>query len=93
MIMNHTALINAWAIPGAVESYGNSAYQVVGTQSAADWLSSVTGSVVNATSATTSAIISAGGIPQVQLFGFYNVTLQGYQGHVIPVVIAVLIMP
>jgi len=92
MIMNHTALINAWAIPGAVESYGNSAYQVVGTQSAADWLSSVTGSVVNATSATTSAIISAGGIPQVQLFGFYNVTLQGYQGHVIPVVIAVLIM-
>ena len=41
---------------------------------------------------TVSDIIATGHIPQVQLFGFYNVTLQGYQGHVIPVVVAVFIM-
>ena len=92
MIMNHTSLINAWSIPGAVKAFGNAAYQIVGTQSAADWLTSVTGKTVEAAAATSSAILAAGGIPQVQLFGFYNVTLQGYQGHVIPVVIAVLIM-
>ena len=92
MIMNHTSLINAWSIPGAVKAFGNAAYQIVGTQSAADWLTSVTGKTVEAAAATSSAIMAAGGIPQVQLFGFYNVTLQGYQGHVIPVVIAVLIM-
>ncbi len=92
MIMNHTSLINAWSIPDAVKAFGNAAYQIVGTQSAADWLTSVTGKTVDAAAATSGAIMSAGGIPQVQLFGFYNVTLQGYQGHVIPVVIAVLIM-
>jgi len=74
MIMNHTGLINAWDIPGAVEKLGSAAYQLVGPSGAVD------------------EIIAAGGIPQVQLFGFYNVTLQGYQGHVIPVVIAVFIM-
>ena len=74
MIMNHTALINAWNIPGAIEKYGDAAYQLVGAN----------GSV--------SDIIANGYIPQVQLFGFYNVTLQGYQGHVIPVVVAVFIM-
>lgn len=92
MIMNHTSLINAWSIPGAVKAFGNAAYQIVGTQSAADWLTSVTGKTVDAAAATSGAIMAAGGVPQVQLFGFYNVTLQGYQGHVIPVVIAVLIM-
>ncbi len=74
MIMNHTALINAWNIPGAIEKFGESAYQLVG---------------VNGTAGD---IIASGHIPQVQLFGFYNVTLQGYQGHVIPVVVAVFIM-
>ena len=74
MIMNHTGLINAWNIPGAVEQFGDAAYQLVGAN----------GSV--------SDIIASGHIPQVQLFGFYNVTLQGYQGHVIPVVVAVFIM-
>ena len=74
MIMNHTALINAWNIPGAVETYGDAAYQLVGANG------------------TVSDIIASGHIPQVQLFGFYNVTLQGYQGHVIPVVVAVFIM-
>ena len=74
MIMNHTGLINAWNIPGAVENFGDAAYQLVGAN----------GSV--------SDIIASGHIPQVQLFGFYNVTLQGYQGHVIPVVVAVFIM-
>ena len=92
MIMNHTALMNAWSIPGAVQQLGDTAYQIVGSQSAAQWLSSATGTAVDAAHATASAIMAAGGIPQVQLFGFYNVTLQGYQGHVIPVVIAVFIM-
>ena len=74
MIMNHTGLINAWNIPGAVESYGDAAYQLVGANG------------------TVADIIASGHIPQVQLFGFYNVTLQGYQGHVVPVVVAVFIM-
>ncbi len=81
MIMNHTALINAWNIPGAA------GYLTVGTDAAASAIG-----VSSAAEATTSAIISAGYVPQVELFGFYNVTLQGYQGHVIPVVIAVLLM-
>ena len=75
MIMNHTGLINAWNIPGAIETFGDSAYQLVG-----------------ATNGTVGDIIATGHIPQVQLFGFYNVTMQGYQGHVIPVVVAVFIM-
>ncbi len=92
MIANHTALINAWSIPGAIEKFGGSAYQVVGSQAAATWLSAQTGSAVTAAEATSDAIMAAGGIPQVTLFGAYNVTLQGYQGHVIPIVIAVFVM-
>lgn len=92
MIMNHTSLINAWNIPGAVQKLGDTAYQVVGSQAAADFITTATGSATDAAKATTDAIIAAGGIPQVQLFGVYNVTLQGYQGHVIPVVIAVFLM-
>lgn len=81
MIANHTALINAWNIPGAA------GYLTVGTDAAAQAIG-----VGSAAQATTQAIIDAGFVPQVQLFGFYNVTLQGYQGHVIPIVIAVLVM-
>ncbi len=92
MIMNHTALINAWNIPTAVQTFGDAAYQIVGSETAAAWLTSVTGTAVDAAGATCSAIIAAGGVPQVELFGFYTVTLQGYQGHVIPVIIAVLLM-
>jgi PTS system sucrose-specific IIC component len=92
MIANHTALINAWSIPGAIEKFGSSAYQVVGSQAAAAWLSAQTSSAVTAAEATSDAIMAAGGIPQVTLFGAYNVTLQGYQGHVIPIVIAVFVM-
>ncbi|MGI6756028.1 MAG: glucose PTS transporter subunit IIA [Atopobiaceae bacterium] len=92
MIANHTALVNAWSIPGAVQKLGDAAYQVVGSQSAAAWLSSLTGTQVTTAGATADAIIAAGGIPQVTLFGVYNVTLQGYQGHVIPIVIAVFVM-
>lgn len=92
MVMNHTGLMNAWSIPDAVERFGTAAYQIVGSDTAARWLTEVTGQAVEAAGASASAIIGAGGIPQVQLFGFYNVTLQGYQGHVIPVVVAVFIM-
>lgn len=92
MIMNHTALINAWNIPAAVQKFGNAAYQTVGSQAAADFITNATGTATTAAKATTDAIIAAGGVPQVQLFGIYNVTLQGYQGHVIPVVIAVFVM-
>ncbi len=87
MIMNHTGLMNAWSIPGAVEKFGTAAYQVVGSDAAAQVLG-----LGSAAEATAGAIMGAGYIPQVQLFGFYNVTLQGYQGHVIPVVVAVFIM-
>ena len=87
MIMNHTGLMNAWSIPGAIEKFGNAAYQVVGSDAAAQVLN-----LGSAAEATAGAIMGAGYIPQVQLFGFYNVTLQGYQGHVIPVVVAVFIM-
>ncbi|MBQ9059321.1 MAG: PTS glucose transporter subunit IIA [Atopobiaceae bacterium] len=87
MIMNHTGLVNAWNIPGAVESLGQSAYQVVGSDAAAQALG-----LGSAAEATAGAIMGAGYIPQVNLFGIYNVTLQGYQGHVIPVVVAVFIM-
>ncbi len=96
MIMNHTALINAWNLPGV------SGYYVVGTQQAADFINGVNAATylpeiaaekaVTAATATESAIIAAGGAPQVSLFGVIPVTLQGYQGHVIPVVIAVFLM-
>jgi len=81
MIMNHTSLMNAWSIPGA------QGYLVVGSQQAATTLG-----LDSAAAATSDAIMAANYVPQVQLFGFYNVNLQGYQGHVIPVVIAVLLM-
>ncbi|MDO4403542.1 MAG: glucose PTS transporter subunit IIA [Atopobiaceae bacterium] len=81
MIMNHTGLINAWNIPGAAGKL------FVGSPEAMQVLG-----VSTATEASTGAIISAGYIPQVQLFGILPVTLQGYQGHVIPVVVAVWLM-
>ena len=81
MIMNHTGLINAWSIPGAA------GYLTVGTDAAAKAIG-----VASAAEATTDAIIGAGYVPQVELLGFLNVTLQGYQGHVIPVIVAVFIM-
>lgn len=96
MIMNHTALINAWNIPGAAGNY------VVGTQAAADFVNASNAATylpevaaekaVTAATATSDAIIAAGGVPQVSLFGVIPVTLQGYQGHVIPVVVAVFLM-
>ena len=95
MIMNHTSLLNAWNIPGAVEAAtekGLNAYQVIGTQSAADFITQMTGTATTADAATQAAITAAGGIPQVSLFGILPVTLQGYQGHVIPVVVAVFLM-
>lgn len=55
MIMVHTDLVNAWAVPGLVAA-GQS-------------------------------------IPQAEAwFGLYNINLTGYQGHVIPVIIAVWFM-
>ncbi len=80
MIMNHTGLMNAWSIPGAL------GYLVVGSDAAAQTLG------IAATEASADAIMAAGYVPQVQLLGFLNVTLQGYQGHVIPVVVAVFLM-
>ena len=81
MIMNHTGLINAWNIPSAA------GYLTVGSAEAMSTLG-----VSTAAEASTSAIIGAGYVPQVQLFGILPVTLQGYQGHVIPVVVAVFLM-
>lgn len=95
MIMNHTSLMNAWSIPGlvdAAEKGGYNAYQVIGSPAAADFITKITGTATTAAEASQGAITAAGGIPQVQLLGFLNVTLQGYQGHVIPVVVAVFLM-
>ncbi len=92
MIMNHTGLINAWSLSGV------SGYYVVGSQQAADFINEYNAATflepatVDAAGATTDAIIAAGGAPQVSLFGMIPVTLQGYQGHVIPVVVAVFLM-
>lgn len=48
--------------------------------------------LVDATN-TVASITAAGNIPQVSIIpGVYNVSLTGYQGHVIPVVIAVFVM-
>ena len=80
MVMNHTALINAWNIPGASGSL------IVGSSQAASTLG------VEASKATTDAIIAAGYVPQAELFPGFAVNLQGYQGHVIPVIVAVFIM-
>ena len=93
MIMNHTGLINAWSLPA-----DRSMYFVVGSEKAAEFINAhnaatfIDPSVVDASGATADAIIAAGGAPQVSLFGLLNVTLQGYQGHVIPVVVAVFLM-
>ena len=93
MIMNHTGLINAWNLSGV------KGYYVVGTQQAADFINQYNAETfinpaepITAAGATSDAIIAAGGAPQVSLFGMIPVTLQGYQGHVIPVVVAVLLM-
>lgn len=59
MIAKHTALINARNIPGAA------GYLTVGTKAAASAIV-----VKSAAEATTSAIINAGYVPQIQLFGF-----------------------
>ena len=93
MIMNHTGLINAWSLPA-----DKSMYFVVGSEKAANFINEYNASTfldpqtVDAAGATTDAIIAAGGAPQVSLFGASPVTLQGYQGHVIPVVVAVFLM-
>ena len=93
MIMNHTALMNAWDIPAALQKFGSAAYQIVGSSGAGQWLTLATGTPFSAATASSSAIMSAGGIPQVALVpGVVNVTLQGYQGHVIPAVVAVWLM-
>jgi len=84
MIMNHTGLMNAWSIPGS-----NGAL-IVGSDLAAQTLG------VPAAEASADAIMAANYLPQVALIPgvplLGAVPLQGYQGHVIPVVIAVFLM-
>ena len=84
MIMNHTGLMNAWSIPGT-----NGAL-IVGSDLAAQTLG------VPAAEASADAIMAANYLPQVALIPgvplLGAVPLQGYQGHVIPVVIAVFLM-
>ena len=84
MIMNHTGLMNAWSIPGS-----NGAL-IVGSDLAAQTLG------VSASEASADAIMAANYLPQVALIPgvplLGAVPLQGYQGHVIPVVIAVFLM-
>ena len=85
MIMNHTGLMNAWSIPGSLGSL------IVGSQAAADTLG-----LASAADATAGAIMGANYLPQVALIPgvplLGAVPLQGYQGHVIPVVVAVFLM-
>ena len=85
MIMNHTGLMNAWSIPGSAGSL------IVGSEAAAKTLG-----LASASEATASAIMGANYLPQVALIPgvplLGAVPLQGYQGHVIPVVVAVFIM-
>lgn len=84
MIMNHTGLMNAWSIPGSAGAL------IVGSDAAAQTLG------VSAAEASADAIMAAGYLPQVALIPgvplFGAVPLQGYQGHVIPVVVAVFLM-
>ncbi len=84
MIMNHTGLMNAWNIPGS------SGALIVGSDAAAQALG------IPAAEASADAIMAAGYLPQVALIPgvplFGAVPLQGYQGHVIPVVVAVFLM-
>ncbi len=85
MIMNHTGLMNAWSIPGSLGSL------IVGSDAAAKTLG-----LASASEATAGAIMGANYLPQVALIPglplLGAVPLQGYQGHVIPVVVAVFIM-
>ena len=85
MIMNHTGLMNAWSIPGSLGSL------IVGSDAAAQTLG-----LASASEATAGAIMGANYLPQVALIPglplLGAVPLQGYQGHVIPVVVAVFIM-
>ena len=84
MIMNHTGLMNAWSIPGTLGSL------IVGSDAAAKTLG------VTAAEASADAIMAANYLPQVALIPglplLGAVPLQGYQGHVIPVVVAVFLM-
>ncbi|MDO4536845.1 MAG: glucose PTS transporter subunit IIA [Coriobacteriales bacterium] len=85
MIMNHTGLMNAWSIPGSLgtlEVGSAAAAQTLGLESAAE---ATAGTIMGANYLPTVALI-----PGVPLLG--AVPLQGYQGHVIPVVVAVFLM-
>ena len=85
MIMNHTGLMNAWSIPGSLgtlEVGSAAAAQTLGLESAAE---ATAGAIQAGNYLPTVALI-----PGVPLFG--AVPLQGYQGHVIPVVVAVFLM-
>ena len=86
MIMNHTALVNAWAS----RSRTTADTRTRSLDRSRHNGSPATGTAVDAAH-TASAIMAAGGIPQVQLFGFYNVTCKGTRARY-PVVIAVFIM-
>ncbi|MBO7674184.1 MAG: PTS glucose transporter subunit IIA [Atopobiaceae bacterium] len=85
MIMNHTGLMNAWSIPGSLGSLE------VGSEAAAAALGLSSGA-----EATAGAIMGANYLPTVALVPgvplLGAVPLQGYQGHVIPVVVAVFLM-
>ncbi len=85
MIMNHTGLMNAWSIPGSLGTLE------VGSAAAAQTLG-----LENAAEATAGAIQAGNYLPTVALIPgvplFGAVPLQGYQGHVIPVVVAVFVM-
>ncbi|MBR3234548.1 MAG: PTS glucose transporter subunit IIA, partial [Atopobiaceae bacterium] len=85
MVMNHTGLMNAWSIPGSLgtlEVGSQAAAQTLGLASAAE---ATSGAIMGANYLPTVALI-----PGVPLLG--AVPLQGYQGHVIPVVVAVFLM-
>jgi PTS system sucrose-specific IIC component len=85
MVMNHTGLMNAWSIPGSLgtlEVGSEAAAQTLGLGSAAE---ATAGAIMGGNYLPTVALI-----PGVPLFG--AVPLQGYQGHVIPVVVAVFLM-
>jgi len=85
MIMNHTGLMNAWSIPGSLGTLE------VGSEAAAQALGLASGA-----EATASAIMGGNYLPTVALIPgvplLGAVPLQGYQGHVIPVVVAVFLM-
>lgn len=85
MIMNHTGLMNAWSIPGSLgtlEVGSQAAVETLGLGSAAE---ATAGAIMGGNYLPTVALV-----PGVPLLG--AVPLQGYQGHVIPVVVAVFLM-